>query len=164
MQLFMSCLIGVFFISLIPSLSEVTNEFYIIIFATNVVEHDNETGEVHENVRQNSIIQIVLTTMVVLYELLIWVCVLMVGIVYILTTEGIGNIIQAAVAISFINEIDNMAVMLFADGGKRSGLTKFECKRILKHRDVKDFFTYFALPSLVCVSVALVFGLHRFCC
>ena len=39
--------------------------------------------------------------------------VLYVGILYIVTTDGVGNIAQAAVAISFINELDNMSLLLY---------------------------------------------------
>jgi len=41
------------------------------------------------------------------YEIIVWVAVCVVGIIYILTQDGVSDIVQAAVAMNFINDIDN---------------------------------------------------------
>jgi hypothetical protein len=46
------------------------------------------------------------------FEVTVWISVLIIGSGYILTTEGVSNLVQATVAITFINEIDNMAIFL----------------------------------------------------
>jgi hypothetical protein len=51
--------------------------------------------------------------MMVGFEFLVYVGVTYIGICFILTSEGVTNIVQSAVAITFINEISRMALFMF---------------------------------------------------
>jgi hypothetical protein len=85
---------------------------------------------------------------IALYEVAVWLSVLIIGAYYIITTSGVGSVVQAAVSISYITDIDSMAMMYlplvlrsntttFYEVPKMSnsysqfGLDRFEARRFL---------------------------------
>mmetsp|Transcript_2978 Transcript_2978/g.4560 ORF Transcript_2978/g.4560 Transcript_2978/m.4560 type:complete len:118 (-) Transcript_2978:268-621(-) len=110
-------MIGVFFVSVLPALWEVITELIIVTASKIYLYQDWKDGETRFVKTDSRLARRISAVIIVLYELVIWIVVLLIGILYILTSVGAGNIVQAAVAISFINEIDNMAVIMYADFG-----------------------------------------------
>ena len=130
MLFFQTCIIGVFIVSVLPSLFEALTELTIVRTA-KINSNVFNDGELCFQKLSDGLLGISLAFGIVLYELAIWVCVLLIGIQYILTTEGAGNIVQAAVAISYINEIDNMAVIIMANFTKNIEAKQFRCRKFL---------------------------------
>jgi hypothetical protein len=96
------------------SFAEILNE-YLIVSSANIIRFGRRhlSGQAHfKELHKTGGLSRNLAALIVLYEIAIWVVVILVGILYILTTEEVGNIVQAAVAISSINDIDNMAVVI----------------------------------------------------
>ena len=159
-----TCIIGVFIVSLGTSFMEIHNEFVIVRSAKIRFGHHN-TGEAHFKKLLDDQLPRFLALVIVLYEIAIWVIVLLVGILYILTTEGVGNIVQAAVAISYINDIDNMAVeIIFGDISDLVRNEKFRCQMTIPSY-VRTLMTwFFGTPLIICISCGIVYGLHNTYC
>ena len=102
---------------------------------------------------------------VVLYELLVWICVLIVGIQYIFTIEDVADIVQGAVALGFINGLDNMAVFVHGTSVERLTTDYFRCNYGIQDRFgtrhescseevvVSDIVT----PVLIAISFGIVY-------
>lgn len=166
-RLFLTAIMAVFLVSLVPALNDIINEFKIVSSARLVFQVSSPMAgdgqatiaRVHRNA-----INVICCMMVVIYESCIWIAVLLIGIMYILTSPGVGNIVQAAVAISFINEIDNMIMWVgFNEYNLQS--VRFRTHPIDENPGKRFFFTIvFAMPVFLCVSVGIVYGLHASYC
>ena len=166
-ELFLTAIIAVFLVSLIPALNDVINEFKIVASARLVFQvYSPMAGEGRAVILrvQRNVFNVICCMLVVCYEFIIWIGVLLIGIVYILTSQGAGNIVQAAVAISFINEIDNMVMWAgFHDFNLQS--VGFRTHPVDEKPGERFFFTMiFAMPVILCISVGIVYGLHTTYC
>ena len=103
--------------------------------------------------------------MILFYELLIWVAVLLVGINYILSAETLGDLVQAAVAITFINELDDMAVFLYGDIAKFIEVTYVRCdKPVLDPAGSSGLSAIFTIPVIASASFGIIYGIHNSYC
>ena len=70
-----------------------------------------------------------------------------------------GNIVQAAVAISFINanDIDNMAVVIiFGDISDLLAYEKFRCPVKIPFSIMSSLTVFFGAPIIICISCGIV--------
>ena len=98
--------------------------------------------------------------MVVNYVLLIWAAVLLVGINYILSAETLGDLVQAAVAITFINELDDMVVDFNGPLAKGFEATYVRCDPADTFESIQRFTIY----VIVSASFGIVYGIHNSYC
>jgi hypothetical protein len=161
--LFYVCIISVFITSLIPGLLVIHNEFRIIQSGTHCFSSGVTKTWFNRIVRSK--VGVALAYCVVLYELLIWVAVLLVGLNYILAAETLGDLVQAAVAITFINELDDMAVFLYGFAAKTIELTYVRCsKPVLDPQASFGLFLICTIPVIASVSFGIIYGIHNSYC
>jgi hypothetical protein len=101
----------VFFIFIFPSVKSITTETFVILFSKKVAfthEADSDTVTLHE-LRAPMSKRIFSWVMIVLPEICILGVVSFTGIAYVMTSEGIANIIINSVSVCFVMDIDNMA-------------------------------------------------------
>jgi hypothetical protein len=162
--LFYVSIISVFITSLIPGLLVIYNEFRIIQSGT-VFFAPNSSATASFTRLDRSKVGVSLAYCTVLYELLIWVAVLLVGINYILSAETLGDLVQAAVAITFINELDDMAVFLYGSWAKVNEVRYVRCdKPVLDPRDSTELSAFFTIPVIVSVSFGIIYGIYKSYC
>ena len=90
---------------------------------------------------------------------------LLVGINYILSAETLGDLVQAAVAITFINELDDMAVFLHGDFAKSIEVNYVRCDKPVLDPDASaTFSTLFTIPVIASVSFGIIYGIHNSYC
>ena len=159
--LFYVCIIGVFVTSLVPGLLVIYNEFRIIQSGTCYFKTYFSVASFGRLVRSK--LGVALAYLVVLYELLIWAAVLLVGINYILSAETLGDLVQAAVAITFINELDDMAVFLYGPMSKAIEMAYVRCdKPVLEPGSTIPVF--FTIPVIASASFGIIYGIHNSYC
>jgi hypothetical protein len=163
MLFFQTCIIGVFIVSVLPALYEALTEL-TIVWTAKIASQVINTGKLEFVSLSDGLVGRSLAFGVVLYELAIWVCVLLIGIQYILTTEGAGNIVQAAVAISYINEIDNMAVIILAGFTKIIEARQFRCRKLIPDGAFSLLSFFFLLPIIIASSCGIVYVLYNTYC
>jgi hypothetical protein len=163
MLFFQTCIIGVFIVSVLPSLYEALTELTIVCTAKINSDVFIE-GKLGFKRLSGGLLGRSLDFGIVLYELAIWVFVLLIGIQYILTTESAGNIVQAAVAISYINEIDNMAVIILAGITKEIDTSQFRCRKLIPDNVFSALSFLFLLPIIIASSLGIVYGLYNTYC
>jgi len=162
---FQVCMIGVFFVSVLPALWEVITELIIVTASKIYLYQDWKDGETRFVKTDSRLARRISAVIIVLYELVIWIVVLLIGILYILTSVGAGNIVQAAVAISYINEIDNMAVIIYGDFGRHIKSQRYRCKPLLTTSFHVSFLSWlFLMPAIIVASCGVVYGLHNTYC
>ena len=98
-------------------------------------------------------------------RLVIWAAVLLVGVNYILSAESLGDLVQAAVAITFINELDDMAVFLHGPIAKIIEVTYIRCsKPVLGPENSAMFSMICTIPVIASVSFGIIYGIHNSYC
>jgi len=91
--------------------------------------------------------------------------VLLVGINYILSAETLGDLVQAAVAITFINELDDMAVFLYGDIAKCNEVMYVRCdKPVLDPAASMTFSMLLTIPVIASASFGIIYGIHNSYC
>jgi hypothetical protein len=161
--LFYVCIIGVFVTSLVPGLLVISHELKIIKSGTHFFLADSVSASFDKFDRSK--LGAALAYLVVLYELLIWAAVLLVGINYILSAETLGDLVQAAVAITFISDLDDMAVFLYGPLAKLIETTYVRCdKPVLDLNASFTFSALFTIPVIVSVSFGIIYGIHNSYC
>ena len=159
--LFYVCIIGVFLVSMVPDFLTIYNEYRIIRSGL----HYYCPGDGTFNKFSRSTVGVILAYLILSYELLIWVSVVLVGINYILVSETLGDLVQAAVAITFINELDDMAAFLYGFIAEDIKDTYFRCdKPILIDEDISIISAFFTMPVLVSVSCGIIYGIYNSYC
>ena len=112
-----------------------------------------------------------------IYESIICLGVCIVGVYYIITTDGVGNIIQSAIAITFINEIACFTVLLLPNLRKTQFLAvhhnvpRRSTSQFQYYDSIYDLCIIFEIifylfgfgPLLIILSVAVIFGLKTLC-
>ena len=90
---------------------------------------------------------------------------IIVGINYILSAETLGDLVQAAVAITFINELDEMAVFLYGTYAKDIEMTYVRCsKPVLDPENSAKLSCIFTIPVVASVSFGIIYGIHNSYC
>ena len=170
-KLFLICVIGIFIVSMLPGLIEISKEFSIIRTASIYFSHDEKGDASFKKILSFAEGQTsyIICYLIVLYELTVWTGVTVVGILYITTTDGIssngiGDIVQATVAIGFINSVDNMAAFLYGDIEKKTQSCRFRCRPILNNETFTTFMIVFLIPAIVCTCVGVVVGFYNTYC
>ena len=151
---FYACILGVFITSLLPGLLVISHEFRII--RSGIIILFSSTG--FKKLERGGM-GVTIACFIVGYELLIWISVLLVGINYILTAETLGDLVQAAVGITFVNELDDMAVFLYRNSFDGS---YFRCDE--PTIDASHFSAVFTLPIVVSAAFGIVYGIHNSYC
>ena len=163
MLFFQTCIVGIFIVSVLPSLYEALTELTIVCTA-KIFFYVGGDGKSGFEKLSDKLFGKSLAFGIVVYELAIWLFVLLIGIQYILTTEGAGDIVQAAVAISYINEIDNMAVIILASFTKSIEARQFRCRKLIPDGCFSILSMVFLLPIIIASSCGIVYGLHNTYC
>ena len=162
-KFFLLCIMGVFVTYMIPPLIEIGDEWLIVRTANVAFVYDKDTGEatverLEKGFRWTA-------HLVVLYEFFIWMSVFLDGIMYILTSKGIGNIIQAAVAIAFIMDIDNVAVFLYGGAAEMNETTRYRCKLPIESKESRSWaFILSTVPAIIATAAGIVYGLYNTYC
>eukprot|EP01036_Dinobryon_divergens_P025365 gene25365-33905_t len=158
---FSVCVIDVFIFSLIPTLRSIFRQWTILRLAMIKFSYDRcGVAFVTKLERGLSLVAYTILT----YELLVWISVLAVGVLYIITTEGVVNVILAAAALSIVNNIGSMAVPLYGDLAELVGKEKYRCEVYLSPSAATAINTLLNIPVLVASSCGIVYGLHSSYC
>ena len=160
-QFFLLCIIAVFVTYMMPPLFEIADEWFIVRTANVKFSYLGGTALVKrlkKGFRWTA-------HLVVVYESLIWIAVFLDGIMYILTSKGVGNIVQAAVAIAFIMDIDNVAVFLFGLAAESNERSKYRCKLPIQDKESRSTaFVFGTVPVIIAVAAGIVYGLYNTYC
>jgi hypothetical protein len=171
--LLLLCFIGVFLASLLPSLYDISIEIFTVLSSKRYTVRNNDNKDNIDIIQiKIRFITKLLIAYIILYEFAIWVFVLIIGVRYILTTQGTGNIVQAAVAIVYINEIDNMAIFLYPEQHEIFDIPYFN-NVVSTSRDRyeghivtpwRQLYKYFGVPMIILVSLAIIYlNQYRYC-
>ena len=105
-----------------------------------------------------------------LFELIIWGYVFVVGIKYMLTAETVSDLVLSAVAVNFLNEVNNRVYETVMPALTRTQVDDelFEVPLIGADSHASTMLQLFSLfgtlPALIVVTVGIVFGLHNTYC
>lgn len=162
-----TCIIGVFLISMEPGLQSIFDETKIL--RTSNIRFAVNTFDGQSFFRRNSGTDrwsCICAFLIILYEFVIWMGVLIGGVKYILSIDpqDIGDVIQGSVAIGFIDQIDDMALFLYGDGGEMTKTDHFRCIMTSDRNMRSANKTFFAIPTLLCCALGIVYGLHDLYC
>ena len=104
--------------------------------------------------------------LIILYEFVVWMGVLIAGVKYILSIDpsDIGNVVQASVAIGFIDQIDDMALFLYGEEGEATKTNHFRCNVTVNKGERSIIKTFSTIPILLSCSFGIVYGLHDSYC
>jgi hypothetical protein len=105
-----------------------------------------------------------LPSIIVCYEAGIWSGVLVVGNYYVLTSNGISNLVQACVALLFINEIDNMAFWIIDSENDDADYGKVIYDRFVDKDKQQVARTLFGIPVISSLVLIAIFVLHNTYC
>ena len=162
-----TCIIGVFLISMEPGLQSIFNEMKILRTSKIrfVVDQDYGQSFFAKNQGTNLWSRFWIF-LIILYELVVWMGVLIAGVKYILSIDpsDIGNVVQASVAIGFIDQIDDMALFLYGEVGEMTKTDRFRCN-VAMDKDGRSLFKMvMAIPILLSCAFGIVYGLHDSYC
>lgn len=169
-MLFTFSIIFVFVVSSASTLFEMEDEFEIAISARIYFRYNITDGKAVIRPLRRSMLGVGCALFIVFIQLCIWCFVFITGVWYIITSEDVSSIVQAALAMEFINHIDNMALFLFEREKELSEKgyfrTRSDNEGAVIAMEERRYFTFFsAMPALlVGVSVALVLGLYASYC
>ena len=157
--LFYVCITSVFVTSLTPGLRFICSEVSIIKLGTLIFRAGKVLSGFHELSRPKLGVALA-------YLTVLWAAVLLVGVNYTLSAETLGDLVQAAVAITFINELDDMAVFLYGEGAKLAEVTYVRCKvqEGLRPRSLRFLSTRYTIPVIASVSFGIIYGTHSSYC
>jgi hypothetical protein len=159
------CVVGIFLAYSLKNITDLQCE-WAIIHSKEAYINPNKGRGITVAAGAKFDIMYYLALIILLGEVLVLIMSMVVGIAFILTTEGPGNIVQAAVAITFVNELDNVLGELIYSGSI-TGTTKtdFIVTKSNEEDDDTKFWGQLSfllfLPSLVCVCVGIVIGLRN---
>ena len=164
--LFSLSVIGIFLLYLLVGFKDIIHELKVLIYVTEVFDYDKDGKATRNSVSPTST-GARIGLLVVLYELLIFMCVLLIGILYIFTSEKIGDIVQAAVALAFINDVDNVAVSVIYPRKIIEYRRKYRVPNSYLSNDNEEaglFWQCLGAPVLVCIAVGIVVGVRNDFC
>eukprot|EP01038_Epipyxis_sp_PR26KG_P015833 gene15833-21449_t len=157
----------VFFASLIPSLYDLIQDA-ALVFCPGKIWNDVDLEKDLTNNYRRFTLPFFIALMILLYEVIVWIFVAIVGIYYLFSQSGVSNIVQALVAISFINELDNIMYWLLFSSSK-SG--RGNMKAIYAKNKIMDISSELeplqiltGLPISVVIVCCIVFGIHSTYC
>jgi len=140
-------------------------EMYVLIYGTrfhSLTDKTTRTITIRDNVLHLSF-----AWLCVLMEMAIFVCIVVVGCKYILTSSGASSLIQSALSIVFIAEIDDQIAKAIMPKAAVSDV-KFVCELWSgRDNDVKSLAMlqiFFKPAVIVLIVVGIVFGLRDSCC
>jgi hypothetical protein len=155
---FQVCMIGVFFVSVLPTLRVLMTELAIL----RIFFHEDQFRVARFFRTRRTEAAIIVSLTIVLYELLVFIAVLQIGILYILTSNGVGNIVQA---LSYINDIGNMVgEAVFINHGIRGRERRYRCKDMPTRDNLVIFTWAFLLPGIIGGSCGLEYGIRNTYC
>jgi hypothetical protein len=162
-----TCIIGVFLISMEPGLQSILNELKIM--RTSKISFQVDWGNGQSFFAKNKGTDLwsrFCIFLIILYEFVVWMGVLIAGVKYILSIDpsDIGNVVQASVAIGFIDQIDDMALFLYGELGERTKTNHFRCAVGLGKVGRSTFKTFTTIPILLSCAFGIVYGLHDSYC
>ena len=125
-----------FFAFTLPSLDDILEEFYIVLHAKLKFSYNKDNGRCQVRFMKCATFGRYYSILVIVWEIVVWIGVLIVGTLYIITSSTTGGIIQAIVAIVFINDIDNLAEYFYRHGKDITSLdiktTRFKANMVNK--------------------------------
>ena len=162
-----TCIIGVFLISMEPGMQSIFNELTILRTSKISFLVDQYDGQSwFKKNKGTDILSRSCAILIVLYEFVVWMGVLIAGVKYILSIDpsDIGNVVQASVAIGFIDQIDDMALFLYGELGEKTKTDHFRCNVTMNKIKRSVFETIFTIPILLSCAFGIVYGLHDSYC
>ena len=106
----------VFFSFTLPSLDDILEETFIVRHANLKFCYNKDNGCCEVRKVEFGTLGRFYSVFVVVWETMVWIGVLAVGTLYILTSANAGKIIEATVAVVFVNDIDNLAEYFYKHG------------------------------------------------
>ena len=158
---FLVCVIDVFIFSLIPTFRSIYRQWTILRLA--VIKFSYDRCGVAFITKLESGLSLI-AYIILMYELLVCISVLIVGVLYIITTSGFINSILAAAALSIVNHIGSFAVPLYGDLAEMVAKEKYRCEVYLSPSAATAVNTLLNIPVLVASSCGIVYGLHASYC
>ena len=162
-----TCIIGIFLVSMEPGLQSIFNE--LEIFRTSKIIF--RVGPIYgmswfAKNKGTDLWPRFFIFPIILYELFVWMGVLIAGVRYILSINpsDIGNVVQASVAIGFIDQIDDMALFLYGELGEKTKTDHLRCNVTMDKIHRSMFKTFFTIPILLSCAFGIVYGLHDSYC
>lgn len=162
-----TCIIGVFLVSMEPGLQSIFNELKILRTSKISFVVDPGTGQsCFAKNKGTDLRSRFCALLIILYEFVVWMGVLIAGVKYILSIDpsDIGDVIQGSVAIGFIDQIDDMALFLYGEGGEQTKTNRFCCNVAMDKQDRSIFKAFTTIPILLSCSFGIVYGLHDSYC
>ena len=89
---------------------------------------------------------------------------MIVGNYYIVTSNGISNIVQACVALLFINEIDNMAFWIIDNENDDEDYGKVLYERFFNKEKQQVVRTLFGIPIISGIVIIVIYCMHSSYC
>ena len=86
---------------------------------------------------------------------------IIVGVNYTLAAETLGDLVQAAVATTLINELDDVAVFLYGRMAKSVEVTCVRCEKPACASTSVALHFFLTIPVLVSVSLGITHGLRN---
>ena len=162
-----TCIIGVFLVSMEPGLQSIFNEMKIL--RTSKISFSVDPMDGHSAIFKNEGSDLwsrFCAFLIILYEFVVWMGVLIAGVKYILSIDpsDIGNVVQASVAIGFIDQIDDMALFLYGEAGEATKTDHFRCNVTMDKRGRSGIKTFTTIPILLSCAFGIVYGLHDSYC
>ena len=162
-----TCIIGVFLVSMEPGLQSIFNEMKIMRTSNICFRLDASTGQsCFANNYGTDLWSRFWILLIILYEFVVWMGVLIAGVKYILSIDpsDIGNVVQASVAIGFIDQIDDMALFLYGEYGEQTKTDHFRCNVTMDKGNKSVFKMVTTIPILLSCAFGIVYGLHDSYC
>lgn len=146
---------------MIPDLLTINNEYRMI--RSGLILFDPSIGCFP--ILSRPPVGVILAYFILSYEFLVWIAIVLVGINYILVSETLGDLVKAAVAITFINELDDMSAFLYGTVAQQVNTTYVRCDKHTFDSDYSDkSLMLFTMPVLVSVSCGIVYGIYNSYC
>ena len=162
-----TCIIGVFLVSMEPGLLSIFNEMKILRTSKISFQVYPFSGQSYfAKNKGTDLWSRFFIFLIILYEFVVWMGVLIAGVKYILSIDpsDIGNVVQASVAIGFIDQIDDMALFLYGEDGEQTKTNHFRCDVTMNKSDRSIFKAFTTIPILLSCAFGIVYGLHDSYC
>ena len=186
------CALGLFFLSIGDAFYDVNLEFHVVLFSTRVKrpcdDKDLEsfiTWTKNDLWKTDDLIRIRplrtshfsrgVCLVLILCEFLVWLAILIIGVKYILIQDTVSDLVQAIVAIVYLNDVDNVAYSLLLPEYTKSLIRGYEFEvTTMPTADTSgknkigtflDLLVFNGTTVLIAtVAVATVLGLHTSYC
>ena len=161
--LFFVCVLAVFLLSLMKSFWKIY-ESVQMLDSTHRFGYDRETGEAYVSPVKVRFIRYIPAAFICTFEVVAWLVIFIVGTYSIISDESVVDTVVMTVSISFITELDTMAMDLYNRQFRQfTESNRFRTKRPKRSAETQDIEVVVTTIVLISVSIAVTYGLYYFC-